>query len=172
MIRARAGAALWATWFAATIAACSRDNAAPRVPQSRNPGPKPDEMPSLLNAELPFRYPAALYARRVQGNVTLRIFIDRDGRVAADSTAVDEPSGYPALDSAAMLGAAELRFVPAKAHGEAIPVSVLFPVYFRHPDARPLPGDSALRGSATRPLGHSAARPTITILSSLSTNAS
>ncbi len=102
-------------------------------------------MPSLLNAELPFRYPAALYTRRVQGNVTLRLFIDRDGRVQPESTRVDEPSGYPALDSAALLGSAELRFVPAKLHGEAIPVSILFPVYFRHPEARPLPGDTVLR---------------------------
>jgi TonB family protein len=124
------------------------------VPRPRDPGPKPDEMPSLLNAELPFRYPAALYARRIQGNVTLRIFIDRDGHVAPDSTTIDEPSGYPALDSAALLGARELHFVPAKAHGEAIPVSILFPVYFRHPEARPLPGDSALR-AATRGSGAS-----------------
>ena len=165
MMRTRAGSALLATVFATTMAACGRDNAAPRVPRPRDPGPKPDEMPSLLNAELPFRYPAALYARRVQGNVTLKIFIDRNGRVATDSTTVDEPSGYPALDSAALLGASELRFVPAKAHGEAIPVSILFPVYFRHPEARPLPGDSALR-STPRPLG------TMTILSSLSMNAS
>lgn len=146
MTRALAHSALLAVLLAATAAACGRGDAAPRVPSPRDPGPRPDEMPSLLNAELPFRYPAALYARRVQGNVTLRIFIDRDGRVAADSTRVDEPSGYPALDTAAVMGAPELRFVPAKAHGEAIPVSILFPVYFRHPEARPLPGDSALRG--------------------------
>jgi TonB family protein len=132
---------------AAVAAACGRGDASPRVPQPRDPGPRPDEMPSLLNAELPFRYPAALYARRVQGNVTLRIHIDRDGRVAADSTTVDETSGYPALDTAALRGATELRFVPAKAHGEAIPISMLFPVYFRHPEARPLPGDSALRAA-------------------------
>ena len=44
-----------------------------------------------------------------------------------------------------MKGAPDLHFVPAKLHGEAIPVSLLFPVYFRHPEARPLPGDSVLR---------------------------
>lgn len=143
MIRALAHAAL----MAALTAACGRGDASPRVPPPRDPGPRPDEMPSLLNAELPFRYPASLYTRHVQGNVTLRLFIDRDGRVAADSTTVDEPSGYPALDSAALQGAPELRFVPAKAHGEPISVSILFPVYFRHPEARPLPGDSVLQGA-------------------------
>ena len=131
--------------MAALVAACGRGDVAPRVPRARDPGPQPDEMPSLLNAELPFRYPASLYTRRVQGNVTLRIFVDRDGRVAADSTTVDEPSGYPALDTAALRGASDLRFVPAKAHGEPIAVSILFPVYFRHPEARPLPGDSVLQ---------------------------
>jgi len=105
-------------------------------------------MPALLNTELPFRYPAVLYARRVQGNVTLKLTIDRDGRVLADSTRVDEPSGYPGLDSAALAGARELRFVPAKLHGEPIFISILFPVYFRHPEARPLPGDSILQSAA------------------------
>jgi TonB family protein len=150
MIRAVAHSAL----VAMIAAACGRGDAVPRVPQAYDPGVRPDEMPSLLNGELPFHYPAELYARRVQGNVILRIFIDRDGRVAADSTAVNEPSGYPALDSAALQGASALRFVPAKAHGEAIPVSILFPVYFRHPEARPLPGDSILR-AATRSSGDS-----------------
>lgn len=139
---------------AAALAACGRGDAPPHVPRPRDPGPRPDEMPSLLNAELPFRYPASLYTRRVQGNVTLRIFIDRDGHVAADSTSVNEPSGYPALDSAALAGARDLRFVPAKAHGDPIAISILFPVYFRHPEARPLPGDSAL-GATTRGSGAS-----------------
>jgi TonB family protein len=101
--------------------------------------PRPDEPPAMVNGELPFRYPAALYARKVQGNVTLRLFIDRDGRVNADSTRVDEPSGNAQLDSAALMGAKDLRFVPAKYHGETIPVTILFPVFFRHPEAPPLP---------------------------------
>lgn len=105
---------------------------------------RPDEPPVMVNAELPFRYPPALYARKVQGNVTLRLFVDRDGRARADSTRVDESSGHDALDSAAVRGSQELRFVPAKLHGEPVPVSVLFPVYFRHPEASPLPGDTIL----------------------------
>ena len=117
---------------------------------ARRTGPRPDELPTLVNTELPFRYPAALYARRVQGNVTLGLFIDRNGRVHADSTRVAEQSGYLALDSAAVAGAEALRFVPAKLHGEAIDVSILFPVYFRHPEAAPLPGDTILRGRDDR----------------------
>ncbi|HEU4995799.1 MAG TPA: energy transducer TonB [Gemmatimonadaceae bacterium] len=98
----------------------------------------------MVNKVLPFRYPAPLYARKVQGNVTLRLFVDADGRVQAESTRVEETSGYPALDSAAVVGSQELQFVPAKLHGEPLGVVVLFPVYFRHPEAPPLPGDTIL----------------------------
>jgi TonB family protein len=134
-----------AVLIAATSACGDETDTTIRAPQLADVGPRPDEMPALVNAELPFRYPAELYARKVQGNVTLKLFIDRDGRVVPDSIRVEEPSGYLALDSAAMSGAPELHFVPGKLHGEAIPVSLLFPVYFRHPEARPLPGDSVLR---------------------------
>ena len=105
---------------------------------------RPDEPPVVVNADLPFRYPPALYARKVQGNVTLRLFVDRDGRPRNDSTRVEESSGLESLDSAAVRGSQELRFVPAKLHGEAMAVAVLFPVYFRHPEANPLPGDTIL----------------------------
>ena len=98
----------------------------------------------MVNKELPFRYPAALYARKVQANVMLRLFIDRDGRVFPDSTRVEESSGFPSLDSAAVKGSQELHFIPAKLHGETMAVSVLFPVYFRHPEAAPLPGDTVI----------------------------
>ena len=98
----------------------------------------------MVNKELPFRYPAALYARKVQANVMLRLFIDRDGRVFPDSTRVEESSGFTSLDSAAVKGSQELHFIPAKLHGEPMAVSVLFPVYFRHPEAAPLPGDTVL----------------------------
>lgn len=105
---------------------------------------KPDEIPRMLNAELPFHYPPALYARKVQGNVTLYLHIDRDGQVRPDSTRIEESSGYAALDSAAVKGSQELHFIPAKLRGEPMGVSILFPVYFRHPEAHPLPGDTIL----------------------------
>jgi TonB family protein len=101
-------------------------------------------MPALVSTELPFRYPASLYARRVQGNVTLKLYLDTDGRVVIDSTRVVEPSGNASLDSAALSGSADLRFTPARLHGAPTAMSILFPVYFRHPEARPLPGDTIL----------------------------
>jgi TonB family protein len=107
----------------------------------------------MLNTELPFRYPAALYARKVQGNVTLRLHIDRDGQVRSDSTRIEESSGYPSLDSAAVKGSQELRFVPAKLHGDPTPVTILFPVYFRHPEAHALPGDTILKRDSVATTG-------------------
>jgi len=103
----------------------------------------------MLNRELPFRYPPALYAQKVQGNVTLRIYIDRDGSIVSDSTRVAETSGFNALDSAAMKGSRDLKFEPAKTQGLPVPVSILLPVFFRHPDAPPLAGDSMIRRDST-----------------------
>jgi protein TonB len=144
--------------MAVPAASCMDRDTSQKVAQVFQAGPAaPDEVPRMLNTELPFRYPAALYARKVQGNVTLRLRIDRDGRVTADSTRVEEPSAYPALDSAAMRGAQDLRFVPAKLRGEPMAVTILFPVYFRHPEAPALPGDTILdkRGLAPAPDGGS-----------------
>ena len=105
----------------------------------------PDSLPVMQNAELPFKYPPELYARKVQGNVTLRIHIDTAGRVRPESTTVLESSGYAPLDSAAVMGARVLRFRPAISKGAPLAISVLFPVYFRHPEAAPLPGDTVLK---------------------------
>lgn len=116
---------------------------------------RPDEPPVMLNTDLPFRYPPPLYAQKVQGNVTLRLFIDTDGRVRPESTRVDVSSGYGPLDTAAINGSQELLFRPAKLNGLPMGVVVLFPIYFRHPEAVPLPGDTVVRmreaGSGKRP---------------------
>ena len=112
-------------------------------------GRQPDIAPVMLNKELPFRYPPALYAQKVQGNVTLRIFIDREGAIVPDSTRIAETSGFTALDSAAMKGSRDLKFEPAKTQGQPVPVSILLPVFFRHPDAPPLAGDSIIPRDST-----------------------
>jgi TonB family protein len=140
----RFGAAAAAYGVAALMFACSDGSSDQRAGVVSGGGDRPDESPVLVNKVLPFRYPAPLYARKVQGNVTLRLFIDPDGRVRAESTRVEESSGIGSLDSAAVLGSQDLRFVPAKLHGEPMAVVVLFPVYFRHPEAAPLPGDTVL----------------------------
>ena len=133
--------------FLITLAACKKGESSGLPFQTV--GRQPDEAPVMLNKELPFRYPPALYAQKVQGNVTLRIFIDREGTIVPDSTRIAETSGFTALDSAAMKGSRDLKFEPAKTQGQPVPVSILLPVYFRHPDAPPLAGDSVIARDTT-----------------------
>lgn len=140
-------------WVALAVTAFTRCSAEvrerPAEAQARSTissmfGRGPDELPTPRSPQVPFRYPAALYAQKVQGNVTLRIHVDTTGTVVPDSTRIEESSGHIALDSAALLGARRLSFNPARRRGSAIAVSLLYPVYFRHPEADPLPGDSLL----------------------------
>lgn len=112
---------------------------------------RPDELPVMLNKRPPFQYPAAMLTKKIQANVILRIHIDVDGKVVPESTTVFESSKHPELDSAAVHGAKDLRFVPAKKRGQPIAVSLQFPVYFRAPGEPPLPGDTILRGSGPPP---------------------
>ena len=125
------------------LGAC--DGGVDRLSEEIGRGELPDELPRRLNN--PFHYPPALYEQKVQGNVVLRLFIDTAGRVLPESTQVAETSGYPAFDSAAVRGSQELQFTPARSGGVPIAVSVRHPVFFRHRDVQPLPGDTVLRDS-------------------------
>lgn len=125
------------------LAGCGRKDEE-RAPAAVAKGPHPDELPVMLNSEPPFRYPPSLYDRKIQANVLLRLYIDINGTVRPESTVIAQSSGYALLDTAAIRGAEELRFVPAKTNGAAQGASVFFPVYFRHPEARALPGDTIL----------------------------
>lgn len=91
----------------------------------------------MRNARLPFRYPGALYLRRVQGDVTLRLWVDAAGRVRPESTRVAESSGARLLDSAAVAGSVRLEFTPARRGGRPVAAPLLFPVHFRHPAVQP-----------------------------------
>jgi TonB family protein len=134
---------------AMSTVACVDKEQSQKLMKGFEAGPQhPDEAPKMLNKELPFHYPPVLFAKKVQGNVTLRLYIDRDGHVRPDSTQIVESSGYAAFDSAAIRGSQELQFVPAKTKGEPQPVTILFPVYFRFPGAPPLPGDTVLKKGA------------------------
>lgn len=130
------------------VGACVDTESTQKMAQALQIGStRPDEAPKVINADLPFRYPAALYTRRIQGNVTLRLHVNQDGEVHPDSTRIEESSGHGGLDSAAVKGSLELRFIPAKLRGDPMATTVLFPVYFRHPEATPLPGDTILTRS-------------------------
>jgi len=111
---------------------------APPAEQSGSgaPGVPPDQEPPVaLNGDSPIQYPPRLYDQKVEGDVILRLFVDSTGRLLPESSRVADPSGYPALDSAALMGARKLRFAPARRHGLAIATAFLQPVEFRHPQA-------------------------------------
>jgi TonB family protein len=93
------------------------------------------ELPVLLTSELPFRYPAGLFFQRIEGEVTLRLYIDSTGHVVPESTAVVQHSPHPAFDTAAVDGAAQLLFRPARRGDRRIGLTVLFPVKFKLPPA-------------------------------------
>ena len=131
MRRALAFFALWAL-------ACGGDEAPQGAPAAV---PPPElETPVAVNADAPVSYPAALFDQRIEGDVLLRLFVDSTGAVVPESTRVVETSGYPALDSAALAGARDLRYAPAKRRGIPVATAFLQPIQFRHPQSAVLRG--------------------------------
>jgi len=86
------------------------------------------EQPSPLLGEIPIVYPLALWDQDIEGETLLRVRVTDTGVV--DSVEVVESSGYEAFDSAAIAGARELRFNPARRGGERIQVWARVPVHF------------------------------------------
>lgn len=170
-----------------TIIGC-RGSAPPPDAQASQAAPPPEsEPPVALNPDSPIAYPPALFERKVEGDVTLRLYVDSAGRLVPESTRVAETSGFPALDSAALTGAAGLRFAPAKRHGIPVATAFLQPVEFRQvgttrtgavtlppppaplpppqpapvrPRPRPRPPVDTIRADTTRPRTDSGIPPT------------
>jgi TonB family protein len=92
-----------------------------------------DQPPVAINPVTPMTYPPTLLEQGIEGRVLLRLYVDAQGKLIPDSTRLAESSGYPALDSAALTGARELRFSPALRNGRAVSAPFLQPVHFRHP---------------------------------------
>ena len=116
---------------ALALTACRGGSKQPDGQASQAAPPPESEAPVALNPDVPIAYPPALFDQKVEGDVTLRLFVDSTGKLMPESTRVAEPSGYPALDSAAMAGSATLRFAPGKRHGVAVATAFLQPVEFR-----------------------------------------
>jgi TonB family protein len=100
------------------IAACGDD--LPEVPPQQLPGS-------------PFHYPEDLWDEGVQGETLLRLFVTETGGV--DSVQVERTSGYESFDTAAVRGARDLRFEPARRGVDSIAAWVLLPVQFDLPAA-------------------------------------
>ncbi|HEY9014870.1 MAG TPA: energy transducer TonB [Gemmatimonadales bacterium] len=134
----RIGSALLS--LALALTACGRrdDGTVELVDRPSAPPPTPaaEEPPVAINPVSPVRYPSALLTQGIEGRVLLRLYVDSAGNVDPDSTRIAESSGYPALDSAALVGAPELRFSPALHQGQPVAALFLQPVQFRNPRSR------------------------------------
>ena len=118
--------------------ACGGDQP-PKRPLTAVPSPEL-EAPVAVNPDAPVSYPPALFDQRIEGDVLLRLFVDSTGAVVPESTRVVETSGYPTLDSAALAGARDLRYAPAKRRGIPVATAFLQPIQFRHPQGAVLRG--------------------------------
>jgi len=90
------------------------------------------ENPTPLYGEVPIEYPLDLWDADVEGQTLLRVRVTESGSV--DSVEVIEPSGYPVFDSAAVRGALQLRYSPARRNGDRISVWAKVPVHFTKGD--------------------------------------
>ncbi len=92
------------------------------------------EPPVVTNPESPVEYPADLFEQQVEGVVLLRLYVTASGTLVSDSTRIEESSGFPELDSAALRSVGQLRFAPARRDGLPVATAFVQPVHFRHPE--------------------------------------
>ena len=86
------------------------------------------EMPAPLYGQVPIEYPLELWDQDVEGRTLLKVRVTEVG--AVDSVVVLESSGQVAFDSAALGGAHQLRFNPARRNGKRVDVWAQVPVHF------------------------------------------
>src|SRR5260370_24581995 len=95
---------------ALVVARAGCHGAAPRADSATGQAAPPPESegPVALNPNVPIAYPPALFDQTVDGDVTLRLFVDSTGQLIPESTRAAEPSWYPALASATQDDASSL----------------------------------------------------------------
>ncbi len=96
------------------------------------------QQPAPLYGDVPIEYPLQLWDQDQEGQTLLRVRVTETG--AVDSVVVEQSSGYAAFDSAAVAGAREIRFRPARRKGKRIEVWAEVPVHFSkkpRPDTLP-----------------------------------
>jgi periplasmic protein TonB len=103
------------------------------------------EIPPQQLPGSPFHYPEELWDAGVEGETVLEIHVSQTGTV--DSARVERSSGHAEFDSAAVVGARDLRFEPARRGDETVAVRVLLPVQFHMPG-----GEAATAAAADGPV--------------------
>ena len=134
----RVGPAIWAVVLLTLLGCEAKDDGTVKLSDHVAPPPTTpaEEPPVAINSVSPVHYPAPLLEQGIEGRVLLQLYVDSSGVLNRDSTRIAESSGYPALDSAAIAGAPELRFSPALLRGRPVAAQFLQPVQFRSPHTR------------------------------------
>ncbi len=88
----------------------------------------PIQQPVVLPGESPFEYPVELWDRGIEGETLLMVRVNEVGDV--DSTYIEQSSGQPAFDSAALRGARLLHFSPARRGERSVSLWTRLPVRF------------------------------------------
>ncbi len=91
--------------------------------------------PTPLFNSVPIEYPVPLWDQDVEGETLVRVKVSDTGAVV--NAEVLESSGYEAFDSAAIAGAMNLRFEPARRNDQRIEVWARVPIIF---SKRPVTG--------------------------------
>jgi periplasmic protein TonB len=89
--------------------------------------PVPETSPQRIS-ESTFDYPEDLWDADIEGRTMLRVFVTEAGQV--DSVRVEQASEHAAFDTAAVRGAFEMRFEPARRGEEPMATWVLIPIHF------------------------------------------
>ena len=91
-------------------------------------GDEPIELPVPMADNPPIEYPVELWDAKIQGETVLMIEVDAEGRV--ETVRVEETSGSPQLDSAALGGGRQMRFTPGRRGDRRVGTWVRVPIRF------------------------------------------
>jgi len=103
------------------------------APSPESPAPGSHQLPRYAANPLP-DYPRLARQNRWEGTVRLRARISPAGTV--EEVGLEQSSGYPLLDRAALAGVRRWRFSPASRNGVPVPCDVSIPVAFRLEEGR------------------------------------
>lgn len=81
--------------------------------------------PKIISSTI-MKYPPMAVKEKLEGKVTLKVFVSKDGRVP--KVIVEKSSGSRMLDSSAVEYSNTLKFIPAKVNG--IPINIWISVMF------------------------------------------
>lgn len=95
-------------------------------------GDREIQSPAPLASALTIDYPVELWDQDIEGRCLLKVRVNELGEV--DSVLVLESSGHAAFDSAAVRGARDMRFSPARRGDKRIRVWAHVPVHFSKRD--------------------------------------